>query len=111
MKILYFVCGEGLGHATRTIAANEQLSKKHELVFVSYGYAKDFLKKSGLKTIEVSPELHLAGDAGALDIKKSFVDSFSKFRPKMFKEYSQVISKHSPDIVISDSFFYSSISC
>ena len=45
MKISYFFCGEGLGHATRTIAAAEELTKIHEVNFYSCGYAKEFVEK------------------------------------------------------------------
>lgn len=105
MKIGYFFCGEGLGHATRTIAAGEALSKKHEVFFCSYGYAKDFVQKAGFKTFEISPEISLRGIGGSLDIKKSFIASLGHLHPQTVKEYYDLLKNEKPDLVISDSFF------
>ena len=106
MKILYFFCGEGLGHTTRTIAAGKALIKDHDVLFASYGYAKDFLEKSGLPAIEVPSEFKLVGKAGALDIKESIFTTIKKTNPTSFFKYVSVIGKHKPDLIISDSFYF-----
>ena len=64
MKILYFCCGEGFGHSTRAISAGTELLKEHEVVFGSYGYAREFLLSNKLDVKEVPSEIRLAGNAG-----------------------------------------------
>ncbi len=44
-KILYTVCGVGLGHASRSAAIISKLLKKHDVLITSYGKAYDFLKQ------------------------------------------------------------------
>src|SRR3989344_5278460 len=44
-KILYTVCGVGLGHASRSAAIISKLLKRHDVLITSYGKAYDFLKQ------------------------------------------------------------------
>ncbi len=105
MKILYFYCGEGLGHTTRTIAAGKALEKDHDVVYASYGYAKEFAEKSGLAVEEAPVELELAGKNGQFDISKSIMTTITKTRPANVLKYTALMNKHKPDLVMSDSFF------
>lgn len=105
MKILYFCCGEGLGHATRTISAIRALEKKHEVVCASYGYVKEFIEKSGIEVEHVPTEMHLVGKSGQFDLQKSLVTTLLKSDPSAALKYNKIIKKYSPDLVISDSFF------
>jgi uncharacterized protein (TIGR00661 family) len=107
MKILYFYCGEGLGHATRTIAAYSVLKDGHEVVFASYGPSRDFGIKSGLNVEEVPPEMVLVGTNGALDLKTSIKNSIKYYsrHPRSIFKYNKLLKTHKPDLVISDSFF------
>ena len=105
MKILYFVCGEGLGHATRAIAAGEAMQKNHEFSFASYGYVLDFLQMNGFRTLETVPEIAMHGLGGSLDAKKSVLESVKKFNPAIITSIAGILRKEKPDLVISDSFF------
>ncbi|MEK6959527.1 MAG: glycosyltransferase family protein [Nanoarchaeota archaeon] len=105
MKILYFFCGEGLGHTTRTIAAARELTKKHKVVFASYGYAKSFAESNGLEVIEVPSEVKLVGSEGALDIKKTIYATIKNAHASTILKFRSVIKKEKPDLVISDSFY------
>lgn len=53
-RILYTVCGVGLGHATRSSAIIRELMKKHEVFIATYGDAYDFLKNE----FEITAELN-----------------------------------------------------
>ena len=44
MRILYGVAGEGMGHAVRSKAVIEELSKKHDVLVVAGDKAYKFLK-------------------------------------------------------------------
>ncbi|MBU1120605.1 teichoic acid biosynthesis protein, partial [Candidatus Micrarchaeota archaeon] len=44
-RILFTVCGVGLGHATRSSQLIEGLIKEHKVFVVSSGEAHDYLQK------------------------------------------------------------------
>ncbi|WP_269848631.1 hypothetical protein [Methanosarcina horonobensis] len=49
MKILLFICGEGLGHTGRCLAlGREFLAAGHEVNFGAYGYSKELVQKNRL---------------------------------------------------------------
>ncbi|MDO8554027.1 MAG: glycosyltransferase family protein [Candidatus Micrarchaeota archaeon] len=105
MKILYYFCGEGLGHTSRTIAAGKILLKEHEVIFASYGYAREFAISKGLDVIEVPSEIKLIGKKGALDIQESIVTTIKKMDVSSALSHQKLIKKEKPDLIISDSFF------
>src|SRR3989344_1202849 len=66
-KILYTVCGVGLGHASRSAAIISKLLKKHDVLITSYGKAYDFLKQ------EFKPDIIVTDfDVNGLYIAKLF---------------------------------------
>ena len=72
MKILLFICGEGLGHTSRCLAlGKELLAAGHETHFGAYGYSKELVEKTGYRAHEIPPEITLVGTAGALNILTS----------------------------------------
>ena len=109
MKILYFYCGEGLGHATRTISAGSELVKKHDVVFASYGYAREFLQNNGFEVKEVPSEIRMAGSSGAFDISQSILKTIKETNPSSVLKFNKLIKETKPDLVISDSFFLPSL--
>lgn len=67
MKILVFICGEGLGHTSRCIALGQELvAAGHEVYFGAYGYSKGFIERKGYRTLEIPPEIKLVGESGSL---------------------------------------------
>ncbi|MCX6804208.1 MAG: glycosyltransferase [Candidatus Diapherotrites archaeon] len=109
MKILYFYCGEGLGHTTRTIAAGKELEKKHKVVYASYGYAQEFGKKNGLNVITVPSEISLVGKGGKFSLSRSILKTVRHANPTAILKYRSLIKKEAPDLVISDSFIVPAI--
>nr|WP_243685010.1 hypothetical protein [Methanosarcina barkeri] len=51
MKVLLFMCGEGLGHTSRCLALGKEfLTARHEVYFGAYGYSKKASrKKQGIR--------------------------------------------------------------
>ena len=47
MKLLFVVCGEGLGHASRSLHLGHYLQQHgHEVHFAGYGKLRDYVQKS-----------------------------------------------------------------
>ncbi|VVB75829.1 UDP-N-acetylglucosamine--N-acetylmuramyl-(pentapeptide) pyrophosphoryl-undecaprenol N-acetylglucosamine transferase [uncultured archaeon] len=107
MKILFFYCGEGLGHATRAIAAANALKADHDITLASYGYTRDFGINAGLDVKEVPSEIQLVGRSGQFDLSKSILTTISNSskQPHGILKFNSLINKTKPDLVLSDSFF------
>ncbi|MDY6865646.1 MAG: glycosyltransferase family protein [Halobacteriota archaeon] len=106
MKIQIFVCGEGLGHTSRSIAVGRELiDGGHEVIFSAYGYSKEHIEKSGFDTIEVPSELKLVGESGSLSIKDSVAETFRRSKLKGYSEVFDLVKSEEPDLIFSDSYF------
>lgn len=106
MKLLIFVCGEGLGHTGRCISlANEFLAAGHDVDIGAYGYSKELIEKSGLKVTEIPQELFLKGSNGSLDMKRSILATVKGISLSDIKHVSSFVRKSSPDFVISDGYY------
>ena len=112
VKILFSVCGIGLGHATRCHAIiNEFLKHKNvELKVVSYGTGYKYLKEQGVDCQEISG-YEYKGEftfSALLSILDSIRDP-TKLR-RDYYEFLKVTEDFKPDIVLSDTepnaFFY-----
>ena len=44
-RVLFTVCGIGMGHAARSSVIIKELMKEHEVLVVSYGDGYNFLKE------------------------------------------------------------------
>ena len=67
MKILFVVCGEGLGHASRCLHLGHYLQKQgHDIHFAGYGKSYDFLEKHECSNLHQTPrEVCLEGETGS----------------------------------------------
>lgn len=106
MKIMIFICGEGLGHTSRCLAlGKELLNTGHEIKFGAYGYSKDLVEKTGYTAQEIPSEIKLVGKAGGLDLTGSIEATFKNAQllggPKVLK----LIRDFGPDVVVSDSYY------
>jgi uncharacterized protein (TIGR00661 family) len=106
MKIMIFICGEGLGHTSRCLAlGKELLAAGHEIEFGAYGYSKDLVEKTGYKAQEIPSEIKLVGKAGGLDLAGSIEATLKNAQllggPKVLK----LIRDFKPDVVVSDSYY------
>ena len=77
MNILFVVCGEGLGHASRSTKLANHLKRRGEnCVFASYGKAYSFIQKqTDCRVYEISREVTLEGSGGYFSIGKTLKSS------------------------------------
>jgi UDP-N-acetylglucosamine--N-acetylmuramyl-(pentapeptide) pyrophosphoryl-undecaprenol N-acetylglucosamine transferase len=73
MRILFVVCGEGLGHASRCIHLGHFLQQHgHEVHFAGYGKAYDFMDQHQCSILHQTPrEVCLEGEGGFFSLKKT----------------------------------------
>jgi uncharacterized protein (TIGR00661 family) len=106
MKILLFICGEGLGHTGRCLSLGKEfLAAGHEVNFGAYGYSKELVKKSGYSAYEIPPEIKLAGESGTFDIGKSIKETLNNLSPSWFRKLLKLIEELNPDVVLSDGYY------
>ena len=106
MKILLFMCGEGLGHTSRCLALGKEfLAARHEVYFGAYGYSKKLVEKTGYQAYEIPPEIKLAGESGIFDIKKSIKETLKSISISGFRKLMRLIEELKPDIVLSDGYY------
>ncbi|MDO8508975.1 MAG: glycosyltransferase family protein [Nanoarchaeota archaeon] len=102
MRILYGVCGEGLGHSSRAIEIISHLHKKgHKVLVLTYGQAYEVLKKFPSIKIEGIP---LVFENGKLSLTKTFLKNIQTTLTDLsnWKPIKSKIDKFSPQICISD---------
>jgi uncharacterized protein (TIGR00661 family) len=77
MKILFVVCGEGLGHTSRCLHLSHYLQQQgHVIHFAGYGKSYDFLHQQGGTTLHrVHREVCLEGENGFFSLKKTLWSS------------------------------------
>jgi len=106
VKILLFICGEGLGHTSRCLALGKEfLAAGHEVNFGAYGYSKKLVEKTGYCTHEIPSEIKLAGETGTFNIKKSIKETLGNISPSGFRKILKIIDEFKPDVVLSDGYY------
>jgi UDP-N-acetylglucosamine--N-acetylmuramyl-(pentapeptide) pyrophosphoryl-undecaprenol N-acetylglucosamine transferase len=106
MRILIFMCGEGLGHTSRCIAlGSELMSGGHDVSFGAYGYSKGLIEKTGYTAHEIPSEIKLMGKSGSLSMRESIGATIKNAQilggPKVLK----LLDNLKPDVVVSDSYY------
>jgi len=110
MKVQIFVCGEGLGHTSRSLAVGNRLKNAgYEVLFSAYGYSKEHIEKAGFDVLEIPSEIKLVGGSGSLSIGESVAETFRRSKLKGYSEIFDLIKEGDSDIVISDSYFTAAI--
>ncbi|WP_440952567.1 UDP-N-acetylglucosamine--N-acetylmuramyl-(pentapeptide) pyrophosphoryl-undecaprenol N-acetylglucosamine transferase [Methanococcoides sp. FTZ1] len=106
MRIMLFVCGEGLGHTSRCIPlAQEMQSAGHDVLIGAYGYSRELIDRKGLNTIEIPPEIQLVGNAGSLDLKASVLATVRSGELLGILKINRQLKKFDPHVVVSDSHY------
>ena len=109
MKLLFVVCGEGLGHASRSLHLGHYLQQHgHEVHFAGYGKSFDFMSQHGCTNLHCTPrEVCLEGEGGFFSLKKTLW--YSKWIvPDMIRSSLNVhrlIRKHHFDCVVCDTMY------
>ncbi len=103
-KILYGLCGEGLGHASRSRILINHLKKNHDIKIVSGGKAFLYMSKEFDDVYEIeSPHFVYKGNEVKLFLTiirmvfRTFIRS-----PFSFLKVRRIIKEFKPDILITD---------
>jgi len=109
MKILFVVCGEGLGHTTRCLHLGHYLQQQgHTIHFASYGRSYDFLHKQDCINLHRTPrEVCLEGENGFFSLKKTLWCS-KWIIPDMIRSVLSIrhlIREHRFDCVVCDTMY------
>ena len=102
-RIIYGVCGDGSGHATRSKEILDYLkSRKHKLIVIGYGKSYEYLK-SHFKTYKIEG-LRVIFENNRVRHLKTLMDNMLKSRKhyKSFLKIRQVFKKFRPDMVFTD---------
>ncbi len=103
-RIVYGVCGEGRGHATRSRILIEFLKENHDVFIVAGGRAYDLLSKEwdAIERIESAHFVYRKGQAHLpLTILRTLYRTLVS-APASYRKVQQVIRTFQPDIILSD---------
>lgn len=106
MRVFIFVCGEGLGHTARSMAAGRELAKTdHDVVFGAYGYSAEIIRKNGFRVISVPAEIRLVGEKGSLNMRASVRESLKLGQLQGLRKVTGMVKREKPDVVLADSYY------
>lgn len=110
-RILYGVCGEGMGHAIRSGVILEELSKKHSIKILASGKAYKYLSKKFEDVYEIGG-FNTVYENNRVNTIKTFFESIRRFPKHLISNFwtiYRIVNEFNPHIVISDFEFYSSL--
>jgi UDP-N-acetylglucosamine--N-acetylmuramyl-(pentapeptide) pyrophosphoryl-undecaprenol N-acetylglucosamine transferase len=109
MKILFVVCGEGLGHASRCLHLGHYLQLEgHEVHFSGYGKSYDFMNQHRCTNLHETPrEVCLEGEDGFFSLKKTLWYSKWIFFDMILSALSvrRLIREHHFDCIVCDTMY------
>ncbi|MDO9324128.1 MAG: glycosyltransferase family protein [Methanoregula sp.] len=109
MKILFVVCGEGLGHASRCLHLGHYMQQQgHTVHFAGYGKSYDFMQQHGCTHVHMTPrEVCLEGENGFFSLKKTLW--YSKWivldMLRSVLSIRTLIREHTFDCVVCDTMY------
>lgn len=110
-KILYSICGEGMGHAVRSSVIIQHLIKNNDVVVLSSGRAYGYLSKKFDRVYKIAG-FNMIYENNAINNLKTFLMGVKRF-PKMLRSdfiiLLRLIRKFKPDLIISDFEFFSNL--
>jgi len=110
MRIMFLICGEGLGHTSRCLALGKEfLAAGHEVRFGAYGYSKVMIERAGYKASEIPSEVKLVGKAGALDMTGTIEATLRNTKLLGGPRLLRLIKNTNPDVIVSDSYYMGAI--
>jgi UDP-N-acetylglucosamine--N-acetylmuramyl-(pentapeptide) pyrophosphoryl-undecaprenol N-acetylglucosamine transferase len=109
MNLLFVVCGEGLGHASRCLHLGHYFRQQgHTVHFAVYGKSYDFIDQHGCSNLHRTiREVCLEGEDGFFSLKKTLWCS-KWIVPDMVRSVlrvRQLIHEHAIDCVVCDTMF------
>ena len=110
-RVLYSVCGEGMGHAIRSGVILDRLTEDHEVLIFASDRAYKYLSSKFDNVHEIYGFNTVYEDNSVNDIK-TFVKAMKTF-PRDLKENLKLLYRIAkdfrPDVVVSDFEFYASV--
>jgi uncharacterized protein (TIGR00661 family) len=104
MRILYGVCGEGMGHATRSHVFLNDLVRDNEVYVLASGRARDYLAER-FPTVKRILGFTLAYEDNALRRWETVMQNLRGAVtgwPQQVRNYYEVLREFQPDVVVSD---------
>ncbi|HJJ89472.1 MAG TPA: glycosyltransferase [Methanocorpusculum sp.] len=108
MNILFVICGEGLGHASRSIKLARYLTQHgHTCTFASYGKAYTFIQKQKFFVYPINREITLGGNNGLFSLEKTLCLSktIPISLPHSYYDVRRLLKDYCFDILISDTMY------
>jgi uncharacterized protein (TIGR00661 family) len=102
MKILFGVCGEGIGHVSHASEIAKYLKNKgHGVKIVTYGSGLEFLKNFDIFPVR---GLHAVYKNGRVNYPGSIFYNVKNFSKNFFqrKEISKMVDEFKPDVCLTD---------
>jgi uncharacterized protein (TIGR00661 family) len=102
-RIYISVHGEGYGHSSRALAVASHFHPE-SIVFGSYGYVYDRLKRSGYETVEIGPEVRFFGEDGSFEIAKTILKNtaWPIIVRKLAREEAKIMKDYDVSCVLTD---------
>ncbi|AEG18833.1 MJ1255/VC2487 family glycosyltransferase [Methanobacterium paludis] len=110
-RILYSICGEGMGHAIRSGVVIKHLAKKNDVVIFTSDRAYKYISKKYDNVYEIGG-FNTVYEDNEVKNRKTFVKGMKGF-PKDLKNslkiMNNVVKEFKPDVIVSDFEFYANI--
>jgi len=109
MNLLFVVCGEGLGHASRCLHLGHYFQQQgHAVHFAAYGKSYDFIDQHGCANLHrTHREVSLEGEDGFFSLKKTLWHSkwivFDMVRSAL--RVREIIREHGMECVVCDTMY------
>ena len=103
-RILYGLCGEGMGHAIRSKVVLDHLSKKNEVVIVTSNRAYEYLSKH-FNNVHDIYGYGIVYEKNKVKNFETLVQNMKGLRKEAIKSLKTIYSlirKYKPDVIISD---------
>jgi len=104
MRILYGVCGEGMGHAVRSRVFLDDLVRDHEVYVIASGRARDYLAEH-FPNVKRILGFKLAYEDNALRRLETVVQNLRGAVtgwPRQIRTYYEIVEAFEPDVAVSD---------
>jgi uncharacterized protein (TIGR00661 family) len=104
MRILYGVCGEGMGHAVRSRVFMEDLVRDHEVYVIASGRARDYLAEHFPNVTRILG-FTLAYEDNALRRWETVMQNLRGAVtgwPRQIRAYYEIVEAFQPDVAVSD---------
>lgn len=110
-KILYGVCGEGMGHAIRTGVIVKHLLQKNRVTIFAHGHAYEYLRER-FRDVHHIEGFNTVYESNQVNSAKTFFYGIKDLPQDLHKNLTymhDVAREFQPDIIISDFEFYSNL--